>query len=71
MADLLHYYSFKNGLENQRKLHALNPSPLTAFWIAQFEHELNSEVEFLASKGVIVGEPSDISDDDLLKELLS
>jgi len=71
MADLLHYYSIKSRLENERKRHALNPSPLRAVWIAQGERELNSEVEFLASKGVIVGEPSDISADDLLKELFS
>ena len=74
-----HYVALLNNLSSEKKRLADATSQaeieLRSVWVKQLEKEIAHEVEFLASKGIGVyaatNEVDDMSDDDLLNELMS
>ena len=74
-----HYAALLNNLSNEKKRLADATSQaeieLRSVWVQQLEKEIAHKVEFLASKGINVyaaeNEVDDMSDDDILNELMS
>ena len=74
-----HYVALMTNLSNERQRLSCATSQgeieLRSVWVQQLEKEIAHEVEFLASKGINVyaaeNEVDDMSDDDLLNELMS
>ena len=74
-----HYVALMANLSNERQRLSCATSQgeieLRSVWVQQLEKEIAHEVEFLASKGINVyaaeNEVDDMSDDDLLNELMS
>lgn len=80
MYDTTHYAALMIRLSNEKGYLALatkqSEIDLRTVWVKQIEKEIESEVEFLSSKGISVfqtlsSEVDKMSEDDLLAELLS
>ena len=73
-----HYVALMANLSSERKRLSCATSQgeieLRSVWVQQLEKEIAHEVEFLASKGINVyaaeNEVDDMSDDDILNELM-
>lgn len=73
-----HYVALMTNLSKERQRLEQSASDaeyaLRSVWVKQLEREVEAEVEFLASKGIDVyaeaNEVDDMSDDDLLNELM-
>lgn len=77
MTDTTHLVALQTRLSNERgylaKAKKQSEIDLRKVWIKQIEKEIESEIAFLAKQGYVVPEQTtnDISDDELLAELLN
>lgn len=76
MTDTSHLVALETRLSHERaylaKAVKTSEIELRTVWIAQIEREIAAEIAFLAKRGIIVqtATADDISDDDLLSELI-
>lgn len=76
---LEHYTALMTHLSNEKQRLAVATSKaeieLRSVWVAQLEKEIANEVKFLENQGVnlynVTDEVDNMSDDDLLNELMS
>ena len=76
MDDLMHLHSLELRLSNERmrlsEATSQAEKELRSVWVNQLEKEIKGEIEFLASKGIMVSKVTikDKDADAILKELL-
>lgn len=76
MDDLMHLHSLELRLSNERmrlsEATSQSEKDMRSVWVKQLEKEIQGEIEFLASKGIVVSKVTikDQDADELLKELL-